>query len=76
MLKKFHLSLSWKCLKRFLQASLILNTSFIVGAMAIEGNMFNGHTLAPQLEQVKDFTQGKIRKAIVDRGYRCIFRPY
>ena len=45
-------------------------TGIIVGAMAIEGNMFDGHTLSPQLEQIKGFTHGKIRKAIVDRGYR------
>jgi len=38
--------------------------------MAIEGNMFDGHTLSPQLEQLKEFTHGKLRKAIVDRGYR------
>ena len=42
----------------------------IVGAMAIEGNAFDGHTLKPQLEQVKELTGGKTRKAIVDRGYR------
>ncbi len=38
--------------------------------MAIEGNAFDGHTLKPQLDQVKELTGGKIRKAIVDRGYR------
>jgi IS5 family transposase len=42
----------------------------IVGAMAIEGNVFDGHTLEPQLDQVKELTGGKIKKAIVDRGYR------
>ncbi len=42
----------------------------IVGAMAIEGNAFDGHTLAPQLAQVRQYTGGKIRKAIVDRGYK------
>jgi IS5 family transposase len=42
----------------------------IVGAMAIEGNAIDGHTLGPQLEQVKEVTRGKVRKAIVDRGYR------
>jgi IS5 family transposase len=45
-------------------------TGIIVGAMAIEGNVFDGHTLKPQLEQVKEFTDGKIKKAIVDRGYK------
>ncbi len=42
----------------------------IVGAMAIEGNAFDGHTLKPQLDQVRELTGGKTRKAIVDRGYR------
>jgi hypothetical protein len=40
----------------------------IVGAMAIEGNAFDGHTLKPQLDQVKELTGGKTRKAIVDPG--------
>ena len=42
----------------------------IVGAMAIDGNAFDGHTLKPQLDQVKELTGGKIKNAIVDRGYR------
>ena len=45
-------------------------SGIIVGAMAIDGNVFDGHTLKPQLEQVKEFTDGKIKKAIVDRGYK------
>lgn len=45
-------------------------SGIIVGAMAIDGNVFDGHTLKPQLEQVKNFTDGKIKKAIVDRGYK------
>ncbi len=45
-------------------------SGIIVGAMAIEGNAFDGHTLKPQLEQVREFTKGKIKKAIVDRGYK------
>ena len=45
-------------------------SGIIVGAMAIEGNAYDGHTLEPQLNQVKEYTQGKIKKAIVDRGYR------
>ncbi len=46
------------------------NGGIIVGAMAIEGNAFDGHTLKPQLDQVKELTGGKIKKAIVDRGYK------
>ena len=45
-------------------------SGIIVGAMAIDGNAYDGHTLKPQLMQVRELTGGKIRKAIVDRGYR------
>jgi len=45
-------------------------SGIIVGAMAVDGNMYDGHTLKPQLDQVKELTGGRIRKAIVDRGYR------
>ena len=42
----------------------------IVGALAFEKNLFDGHTLLPQLEQVEELTGLKPRYAIVDRGYR------
>jgi len=42
----------------------------IVRAMAIDGNAYDGHTLKPQLEQVKELTGGKIKKAIVHKGYK------
>jgi len=45
-------------------------TGIIVGAMAIDGNVYDGHTLKPQLMQVRELTGGKIKKAIVDRGYK------
>jgi len=45
-------------------------TGIIVGAMAFEENLYDGHTLLPQLEQVHQLTGGKIKKAIVDRGYK------
>ena len=45
-------------------------SGIIVGAMAVKGNAYDGHTLKPQLEQVKELTGGKIKKAIVDRGYK------
>ncbi len=45
-------------------------SGIIVGAIAVEGNVYDGHTLKPQLEQVTDLTGGKIKKAIVDRGYK------
>ncbi len=38
--------------------------------MAIEGNFYDGHTIKPQLLQVRELTGGIIKKAIVDRGYR------
>ena len=45
-------------------------SGIIVGAMAIDGNAYDGHTLKPQLMQVRELTGGKVKKAIVDRGYR------
>jgi IS5 family transposase len=42
--------------------------SGIVGAMVVEENANDGHTLSSQLEQVKELTGGK--KAIVDIGYK------
>ncbi len=45
-------------------------SGIIVGAMAIEGNIYDGRTLKPQLEQVEDLTDGKVKKAIVDKGYK------
>jgi IS5 family transposase len=45
-------------------------SGIIVGAMAIEGNIYDGRTLKPQLEQVTELTEGKIKKAIVDKGYK------
>jgi transposase, IS5 family len=46
-----------------------MGSGIIVGAMAIDGNAYDGHTLEPQLELVKELTAGKIKKAIVDKGY-------
>jgi len=45
-------------------------SGIVVGAMAIDGNAYDGHTLKPQLMQVRELTGGKIKNAIVDRGYR------
>lgn len=45
-------------------------SGIIVGAMAVNGNAYDGHTLEPQLEQVKELTGGKPKKAIVDKGYK------
>jgi transposase, IS5 family len=38
--------------------------------MAIEGNVYDGRTLKPQLDQIKELTEGKIKKVIVDKGYK------
>jgi IS5 family transposase len=38
--------------------------------MAIEGNIYDGRTLKPQLDQIKKLIGGKIKKAIVYRGYK------
>ena len=42
----------------------------IVGAMAFEGNPYDGHTLDAQLGQVKRLTTKLPQVAIVDRGYK------
>jgi IS5 family transposase len=45
-------------------------SGIIVGAMAVEGNIYDGRTLKPQLDQVQELTGTKVRKAIVDKGYK------
>ena len=45
-------------------------SGIIVGAIAVKGNAYDGHTLKPQLEQVQELRGGKIKKVIVDRGYK------
>jgi IS5 family transposase len=45
-------------------------SGIIVGAMAVEGNAYDGHTLEPHLDQVRDMKGGKIREVIVDKGYK------
>jgi len=42
----------------------------VVGAMAFEGNPYDGHTLGDQLEQIQRITGYRPRVALVDRGYR------
>ena len=49
--------------------SLTQKTGIIVGAMTFPTNQYDGHTLEPALEQVKQIT-GKTPKTVtVDRGY-------
>jgi len=45
-------------------------SGIIVRAMSIDGNIYDGSTLKPQLDQVVELTVGKIKKDIVDKEYR------
>jgi IS5 family transposase len=45
-------------------------SGIILGAMAFEGNPYDGHTLEPQLEQVSDLMGRLPKVALVDRGYK------
>jgi transposase, IS5 family len=44
--------------------------NFIVGALALPGNPFDGHTLPAALRQVERLTGTKPERCFVDRGYR------
>ena len=44
--------------------------NFIVGALALPGNPFDGHTLQSALSQVERLTDTKPKRCFVDRGYR------
>ena len=43
---------------------------FVLGARALPGNPFDGHTLAAQIAQTERITGVAIQRAYVDRGYR------
>jgi IS5 family transposase len=43
---------------------------FILGARALPGNPYDGHTLAAQIAQTERLTGTEIERAYVDRGYR------
>ena len=47
-----------------------LDEGFIVGMRSFPGNPYDGHTLAPTLEQVEILTDQHPDLAVVDRGYR------
>jgi IS5 family transposase len=47
-----------------------LDGGFVVGARSFPGNPYDGHTLAPALEQVATLTDQVPDLAVVDRGYR------
>ena len=44
--------------------------NFIVGALALPGNPYDGHTLPAALHQVQRLTGTKPERCFVDRGYR------
>jgi IS5 family transposase len=43
---------------------------FVLGARALPGSPYDGHTLAAQIDQVARLTGRKVRRAYADRGYR------
>jgi IS5 family transposase len=43
---------------------------FVLGAQALPGNPYDGHTLAGQIDQVARLTGMTVKRAYVDRGYR------
>jgi IS5 family transposase len=43
---------------------------FLIGARALPGNPFDGHTLAAQIAQTESITGVPVARAYVDRGYR------
>jgi IS5 family transposase len=43
---------------------------FVIGARALPGNPFDGHTLADQITQTERITGVPVARAYVDRGYR------
>lgn len=49
-------------------------TGVIVGALSLDKNDYDGHTLQPALEQYKRFYDKEPRKAIADLGYRGVSR--
>ena len=43
---------------------------WILGALSLEGNPYDGHTLTPQLVQVNRIVGEKVKEAYVDMGYK------
>jgi len=43
---------------------------FVLGAQALPGNPYDGHSLAGQIDQVARLTGTTVKRAYVDRGYR------
>ena len=49
---------------------LTKTTKIVVGAIAFEGNPYDGHTLEEHLTQTEYLTESQPKTGIVDRGYR------
>lgn len=49
---------------------LTKNTGVIVGALSLQRNDYDGHTLEPALNQYKEFYSKEPKKVIADLGYR------
>lgn len=45
-------------------------SNWVVGAMALHGNPYDGHTLEKVLNQVESLTNNQVRQATCDMGYR------
>lgn len=43
---------------------------FVLGALSLPGNPYDGHSLAPQIDQIERLLARPIQRAYVDRGYR------
>ncbi len=54
------------------KSSIVLtkNSGIVIGAMAFEENLYDGHTLEPQLTQVNEMLGHLPQTALVDRGYK------
>ncbi len=54
------------------KVSLAVTTigSWILAALGLKGNPYDGHTLSVTLEKVKEITGKEVKKVYVDRGYR------
>jgi transposase, IS5 family len=50
--------------------AVALGGQFVLGARALPGNPYDGHTLAAQIAQTERITGVAIERAYVDRGYR------
>jgi len=45
--------------------------NWVIGALSLEGNPYDGHTLSKQIEQVRSIVgTDKVKEVYVDRGYR------